>query len=394
MIIDELKKKEKKSLIKKVVIVGILLALLTVFCIYDGFLKQFNPKDFWSYSDELIDGKDDMEGEFVELNVDYLLDYYIQEYTYKDNNITKKEVKTQYYLFPVDDKLSYYVTLIAPKDYFEDFDKICDETWNYIAGSNQPTTNKKVKGVFVELEDEDIKYAAEFFSEAFETTYTEEQVLQLVSPIAIKIDFINPTTNVSFLTFIYIVYAILIAILLYAIIVYVSHRYSSNIVKLVAGDESKLAKMSADYESAMQFPNNFRVGQEYIFGVKGSKYMAIPYEEVVWVYGYIHRNRYGRTGYIKVVNDKRQVLLLSVLNHSVLQEIVQAVYNVAPYLYVGATKENNDLFKKKNFETMVNNVRSARTQYNQNMDFGYNNNQFDNIDAQMPNDNINSNFAE
>lgn len=389
MLIEELTKKEKKSFIKKIVIFGVLFILLTAFTIIEGFLNLFNPKDFWSYSDELIDGKDNMSGEFVELNVDYLLDYYIQEYTYKNNSVSTKEVKKQYYLFPVDDGLSYYVTLIAPKDYFDEFDNICDETWDYILGeAEQPQTNRVVKGVFVELEDEDLKYAAEYFSQAFDTTYTSEQVLNLVSPMAIKIDYINSDTNVSLLTPIMIVYAALFIFLIYALAKLLRHTYSSGITKAINGDEHKLARMSADYDAAMTFPNNLRVGREFIFGERGSKYVAVPLEEVVWTYGYIHRSKYGTRGYIKIVNDKREVIMLTVLNHKVLNEIVSAIYNAKPYIYVGSTSENHELFKKKNFETMVNNVRSAAAQYNQNMEFGFDNNE------QVDYNNDDNNYAQ
>lgn len=187
-LLEELKRVEKKKFRKSVIILVILAVVLSGVVTYCGMFKLLKPNDFWNYSERLMDGDNSMKGEFAKLKVDYLMDYYIQEYTYKENQSYNKKVTTQYYLFPVDDQLSYYVTIIAPKMYFDDFDKISEETWDYIINGTQPETTVEVQGVFTELTDEDLGYAADYFEQALGAQYSTEEIKNIVSPMAIKVD--------------------------------------------------------------------------------------------------------------------------------------------------------------------------------------------------------------
>ncbi len=369
-LLEELKRVEKKKFRTSVIILVILAVVLSGVVTYCGMFKLLKPNDFWNYSERLMDGDDSMKGEFAKLKVDYLMDYYIQEYTYKENQSYNKKVTTQYYLFPVDDQLSYYVTIIAPKKYFDDFDKISEETWDYIINGTQPETTVEVQGVFTELTDEDLGYAADYFEEALGAQYSTEEIKNIVSPMAIKVDYTTDNVAASAKYLFMALYAAILIMLIYQIIRYLTHAYSKPIIKAAGGSEQVLAEMNSDYMNANELAGSVRVGRKYIFGPKGSNYGVIELADVIWTYSYIYNNRGVKYYYVHIYNKANKKVAFGPLRGvRSTDHIIEAIYKAKPYIYVGASKENKQLHKH-DFAQMVNNVKAGEQQYAANIAYG------------------------
>lgn len=369
-LLEELKRVEKKNFRKTAIILVVLAVVLTGFAAYSGVFKLLKPNDFWSYSERLMDGDDSMKGEFATLNVDYLMDYYIQEYTYKENQSYNKKVTTQYYLFPVDDQLSYYVTIIAPSKYFSDFDKISEETWDYIINGTQPETTAKVQGVFTELTDEDLGYAASYFEEALGKKYSTDEIKDVVSPMAIKVDYVKDGVSSSVNVMFIIGYMLILIVFVHQLIRYLTHTYSKPVLKAAGGDERVLAEMDSDYMNAPELAGSVRVGRKYIFGPLGNNYGVMELSDIVWAYSYIVNRKGAKYYYVLIYNKANKKTMFGPLRGvSSTDHIIEALYKARPYIYVGASKENKKLHKH-DFAQMLSNINNAEQQYAADMAYG------------------------
>ena len=132
--------------------------------------------------EDMLNGEELKVGSHVEGNVPFIIDYFATETSttkYKDGS-TRSSKNGRYYLIPT---ATGYVGLKGREVDVSELGKITDETYEYLMGGPEPTTEKYMTGVVDPMDDELAGYFYEYLEDM---GYTQSELDAMGEPLVIK----------------------------------------------------------------------------------------------------------------------------------------------------------------------------------------------------------------
>ena len=173
----------------------IMLLLIGGFILYSSasdMVVSFKPAISF---EDMLNGTEVKAGSHVEGDVIYVLDYFASESTYtqyNDGSRSADRASGNYYLIPTYDS---FIGLKSRQVDVADFNKLSDETFEYLTSGTEPTTKIFMQGSVKAMDDKVAKYYREYleemgYAEAEITAMGEPLVMEFVSFNAVRIMFI------------------------------------------------------------------------------------------------------------------------------------------------------------------------------------------------------------
>ena len=135
--------------------------------------------------DDMLDEETELKaGMHVSGQVPYVLDSFAEESTYtrnSDGSRTGSKASGKYYMVPT---ASSFIAMKSHQTDVKTLDKLVDETWDYMMGGAEPTTEFSMEGHIEVLDDAQlIRYYNEYLEEL---GYSESEIADLGTPLLVR----------------------------------------------------------------------------------------------------------------------------------------------------------------------------------------------------------------
>ena len=161
----------------------IMLLLIGGFILYSSasdMVVSFKPAISF---EDMLNGTEVKAGSHVEGDVIYVLDYFASESTYtqyNDGSRSADRASGNYYLIPTYDS---FIGLKSRQADVAEFNKLSDETFEYLTSGTEPTTKIFMQGSVKVMDDKVAKYYREYLEEM---GYTEAEITAMGEPIVME----------------------------------------------------------------------------------------------------------------------------------------------------------------------------------------------------------------
>lgn len=339
---EELRKKS----FKKCLFTAILLLIAGICMVAYSAVNVFYT--FFGYADFAKLEPDKIKFQLVQLDLDFNLGCYLEEYEYNTKTHARKTTDL-YYIILTGDETSEDVramTIKVPPTY--------KKTMNALADGTATSTTHFI-GKIKKLDSKEYNHFKKCFLEDF--GFTEEQFEQFTLPY--YIDYYHDATSVG---------------VLYCLLFFGGLAlFAAGVLRIVKGKKGGFLKnlrndislsgysdsyVESDYAAAQQITkgDELKMGRLMTYYNTGAEYRAIPHNKVMWAYQSTttHRTNGVKTGttysviyYIEGVKNSSTV---SVPNEAAAQEVLRKLATTCPWIIVGYTDELNRLFRKSRME--------------------------------------------
>lgn len=328
--LEDLRKKSKRSTIIKVVIFMIIVAVFMIISKASFIDYLQGPIDLGKLSEW---DEEELDGKYVTLELNSVLWGFAEETsTDQDTKITK--VTSTCYFSEFYDETTDYFKLFAIKTQKADDYKI-----QMVMNDKTYTTTYRITGTFQKMSGEILQYYNEMLDD-----YVEAEYLEYTIPYCIYDKTIGGIDNVAaiilhILAFVFLVLSII------TIINYLRGNYDRYMKRyLHKNQRESMLGIEADYTSATEINNNYRVGRKYFFYSKGGTFGLVPLKDQVWAY-YYYRSGDISASQIRFFDLKQKRTCVNISKQ--LAYDVLAILSVeCKHMVIGFDKEWKKLYSK------------------------------------------------
>lgn len=346
---EQMLKLSNKKLKRQMIIAGIFLLICACLCIPYFLSKNRKAVEIDSLRDGMpfdefldLDEYDELEGKYVSLDVQYVLDKY-----YKKTNSSKQV--TDYGFLVYDGESGYmlgiYVSKSDANDVWLDLE---EDTYDYLSGeTNREPKAVTIKGTFRKMDGAELrgfKTTAEDWAENVFGWDMEERTLMYT---------IDTSTGLLASE----VWVAMMGVLVYGfglwfvivLIMMLSKEPVRKINKFMKKNGIVESEADADFASAKIIKNVY-VGRKYTFFIGACNWDMFKNTDLVWAYYYRRTGRYA-VSRINAYHYNKKASYIN-LSRAVAEEVLEYYAQILPQIIVGYSA---DLEKEymKNFNTFL-----------------------------------------
>lgn len=336
-----LQKVRKKIINKAVIKIIVCIAVIIGTLIYTG----MGPIKFVEGPEKIdIDNidLDDFHGKYVEADIAYVYQVFLEEETYKEyKNGSRSEGKitARYYLTDVN--LSQYLALLAEgSNLMTEFDVLMDNTGIALDNNSEPSAST-YRGTFVKLSKEEYSELKSFMTQS---GLTED----MYSDYIFKVNYVGKfDESYAIIGCGVIIFAVLFALL--SLIRALSGRYAKEIKKFAASNGITFEQLCMELDGAYE-TSNVWITARYTAYIKGNKIRILKNEDFIWAY--YKETRTTRKGVTSVTRQialadrKKKFTFVAISSEDNARNILGNYAETQPQMVIGFNDDLQKLFKK------------------------------------------------
>lgn len=337
------KKIIKKAVIKTIICVAIIVGVLVVTKMAPIYLIK-GPEKIDIDNIDL----DANAGKYVEADITYVYDYFLEEETYteyKDGSRSAGHTSARYYIIDVN-QAQYLALLADGNTLMDEFEKLMDETETAMNNGVAPKA-VSYKGSFVKLTSEEYSELKYFMTQVGLSD-------DMYSDYIFKVDYIG---NIEPAYVLMACAAIVLAFLFAAmsLIRGFSGRYVKELKKFAQANGLTLDQLSMELDCAATVKDVW-VTARYTAYMKGNKIRILKNEDYIW--GYYKETRQTRKGVtttyrqIALVDRNKKTKLFTIASEDDARKVLGIYSETQPQMVIGYNDDLQNLFRN-NFEQFL-----------------------------------------
>ena len=338
----------KQRSVKKA-IVPALLILAIAFLIGGVFGAQKLPKILSPVSyEDVCDDIEAAEGEYVEMNIQFLYGWYCQTAPSLDSDL--KDVKSREYIVDAND--AEYIGVNLPKKYLTEAEQLLSECEDYFSTGDASgiQTSFKVCGTIERMDADSESYYKQYVGYNDDDSDAEYQAM--FQPYILNVSSMGgDTTREIWSGAIAVLVGILWAVILLIRRVCGSGQKQMKAVMQAEGDLEITAQNVASFVHMTEPVHGVRANERWIFYEAGGKQVLLAARDVVWMYNSVTRRRYngipaGKTFQIIFRTAQGKQYSMVVKKEKQMSEILAYVGQRVPGIVIGYQDSFEKLYKQ------------------------------------------------
>lgn len=249
---------------------GIGLLVLSDFAIID-YLKGPTPIE-----DVALE---DLPGTYVEMEVDFIYDYYAQTVITK-NGLETGEIDSQEYIIPIGEQE--FMGLYVGKSDISDADDIMQVTQDILSElADEPEYSMTVRGTVVEMDAQRLS----FYHQSAGIDELDDSVKELFLPYVLQSGFVGPN-ELAMMWFYTGASALSLGLFLFMIVRVMTGNYQKSIRRFckASGDEESVKEKVSNFFESNEPMYGIRANSSYVMFSNGPASHVVSASDVVWVY--------------------------------------------------------------------------------------------------------------
>lgn len=246
----------------------------------------------------------------------------------------------------------YYDDLEVIEDNINDFSEKYDEWYNDYSMTNKElfsTLDKylTVKGQVLPMDSTMLYYYKDMFEEY---GYTDKEIEELCHPYYIKVDGMQHGSVMTVCIFAFV--GLILVILMIILMIYgAKGGYLKSMKKaLDQKGPAELERVSAEFETAISFGKNLKIGQNYIIDSSSMVPRVIRLQDFIWAYMQVTKNKQYfvtvSTNYSVVFRGRnKEMISVLVKNEEEAARFLDLVHERYPGIILGYSDELAFLYK-------------------------------------------------
>ncbi|MDD5935554.1 MAG: hypothetical protein PUC65_08365 [Clostridiales bacterium] len=335
--LEVLKKKAKRSLIVKLIICAIIIAVclvITKFQIID-YIKgpmDLTGKDSWNTKD--------LEGKYVTIDAEYIFGTFAEETSTDTKTNITRTTSLCYVLGEYSEDYSDVIlyAVKVDKNRSKDLDYMMDV-------EDEQDVTCKITGTFKKMSGNMLRFYNESISDNLGVLGTQASI-----PYCIFDDTIAGMDTIFFFI-LNIIAAVCIILMVISIIRFVCGSYEGYMKKYLAKNPAETMQgIELDFASANEIYPYYKLGRKYLFYSKSNTLSLLPLSTQVWAY-YYRRTGKNPVSQINFYDVNKKATYVNIPQDPA-QAVLQALSEQCPHIVIGYDAQLNNTFKH-NFDSFL-----------------------------------------
>lgn len=337
--LEEARKQCKKSAKTRIIVCLVLIVIGMAAPLLAPIQFLLGPKKLSGKTDLNYDS---YKNKYVEFDIEYVFDYYVETTTKTTKNgkvVSSKKTSYGYVVYNWDDNTCFAVEL--PVKYDDTMNDIMDETVEYFYYGTKPKTTLKVKGTFEVLKGQELTYYKETLKDL-------EDAIPGITDASVMYKLTADTVNGIKTDFVYLIYvavAILIIVILYTVIRMKTGAADSKLKKfLTANAGITEEQVGSDMNSATRIGKTVWAGKRFTVWTVGLYMYIINNKNLVWAY-YFQRTGRNAVSQVRTFNKDHKMVAIN-LSKELSNQLLSAYQETQPQMVLGYKKELEKQYNK------------------------------------------------
>lgn len=334
--LEEIKNRARKAAKKRIIIWAIVIVVLMIAPLFAPLQYLLGAKDLTDVSN--LD-YDKYEGKYVEFEIKYVFDYYMEQISKNTKTGKKTTTGYGYVAYNYTDNSCFAVYL--PKKNDDLMNDLMDQAANYYYYQIEGTKSITVKGTLTKLTGTELRY----YNESVEDL--EDYIPGIVdASVAYYLD--SESVNRIPEMFIWLIYLVCIIGIVFIV--------SSAVQLATGGTEKNLKKfieanpgvtegqIDSDIRSAVNIANLLWAGDRFTIWLEGIKIKILDNKKLVWAYYYRVTGRHSVSQVWTFNVDQKKVAIN--LSKESADKLLNAYLQTQPQMVIGYKSEIEKQYKK------------------------------------------------